>query len=595
MNKNEITPLEELLDSLRDIEGFPIGKDEDILALSDPPYYTACPNPYINDFIKEHGKPYDEATDDYHREPFVGDVSEGKNDPIYMAHSYHTKVPYKAIRKYIEHYTKEEDIVFDGFCGTGMTGVAAQFTNRNAILTDISPLACFIAYNLNSDTDPIKFELELKNILSTAEKEYNWLYKTKHDINKSGKINYVIWSDVLICPSCDNEYTYWDSSVTLSPLSIKKKYECPNCGAEINKSISIKAKTLIEDKNIGKSIYQTKQEPVLINYSFNKKIFYKKPDKFDIDLLKEINELEIPFQFPIDRLPDGDKTIEPKRTNNYSHVHHFYTKRNLFVISYLFNLANRSKLRNQNLFTLTSFILKTGTKLHNIGFKNGRINLAGVIPNTIYPPSLFAERNIINLAQGKMMDIKKAFEHKRSARKSKILIQTCSSTKLEIPSNSIDYIFIDPPFGANLMYSELNYIIEAWLRIYTENKTEAIINNSQNKKLRDYSNLMNKSFKEFYRVLKPNRWITIEFHNTKSAVWNTIQDSVLKAGFIITQVTLLDKKQGTFNQMVAPGAVEKDLIITAYKPIKRFEEQFIREAGENLEIDFIKQFLENLP
>ena len=34
----------------RAIEGFPIGTDEDILALSDPPYYTACPNPFIADF-----------------------------------------------------------------------------------------------------------------------------------------------------------------------------------------------------------------------------------------------------------------------------------------------------------------------------------------------------------------------------------------------------------------------------------------------------------------------------------------------------------------------------------------------------------------
>jgi hypothetical protein len=36
----------------RKIEGFPIGSDEDILALSDPPYYTACPNPWIADFIR---------------------------------------------------------------------------------------------------------------------------------------------------------------------------------------------------------------------------------------------------------------------------------------------------------------------------------------------------------------------------------------------------------------------------------------------------------------------------------------------------------------------------------------------------------------
>jgi len=100
-NKDYKKDLAEKLEDLKKIDGYPIGKDEDILALSEPPYYTACPNPYIKDFIEEHGTPYDEETDDYHREPFVGDVSEGKNDPIYNAHSYHTKVPPKAIMKYI--------------------------------------------------------------------------------------------------------------------------------------------------------------------------------------------------------------------------------------------------------------------------------------------------------------------------------------------------------------------------------------------------------------------------------------------------------------------------------------------------------------
>ncbi len=88
----------------RKIEGFPIGSDEDILALSDPPYYTACPNPFITDFIKHYGKPYDPSKP-YSREPFAVDVSEGKMDPLYKAHSYHTKVPHLAIVPSILHYT----------------------------------------------------------------------------------------------------------------------------------------------------------------------------------------------------------------------------------------------------------------------------------------------------------------------------------------------------------------------------------------------------------------------------------------------------------------------------------------------------------
>ena len=122
--------LRKQLPELKKIEGFPIGEDEDIIALSDPPYYTACPNPWLNDFIAEwedEKKSIPNRVESFHvAEPYASDVSEGKNNPIYMAHSYHTKVPHPAIMRYILHYTQPGDIVFDGFAGTGMTGVAAQ-------------------------------------------------------------------------------------------------------------------------------------------------------------------------------------------------------------------------------------------------------------------------------------------------------------------------------------------------------------------------------------------------------------------------------------------------------------------------------------
>lgn len=84
----------------RKIEGFPIGKDKDILALSDPPYYTACPNPWLADFVKGYGTAYD-PKQPYHREPFAADVSEGKNHPIYNAHSYQITLhaPRKALQQ----------------------------------------------------------------------------------------------------------------------------------------------------------------------------------------------------------------------------------------------------------------------------------------------------------------------------------------------------------------------------------------------------------------------------------------------------------------------------------------------------------------
>jgi DNA modification methylase len=122
--------LRKQLPELKKIEGFPIGEDDDIINLSDPPYYTACPNPWLNDFIaeweQEKGNIKSRKKDFHVDEPYASDVSEGKNNPIYNAHSYHTKVPHPAIMRYILHYTQPGDIVLDGFAGTGMTGVAAN-------------------------------------------------------------------------------------------------------------------------------------------------------------------------------------------------------------------------------------------------------------------------------------------------------------------------------------------------------------------------------------------------------------------------------------------------------------------------------------
>ena len=41
----------------RKIPGFPKGDDEAILRLSDPPFYTACPNPFLDQVLSrmEHG------------------------------------------------------------------------------------------------------------------------------------------------------------------------------------------------------------------------------------------------------------------------------------------------------------------------------------------------------------------------------------------------------------------------------------------------------------------------------------------------------------------------------------------------------------
>lgn len=612
------------IDKVRGIEGFPIGTDEDIIALSDAPYYTACPNPFIEEFIKEYGTPYDEATDDYHREPFAADVSEGKTDPVYLAHTYHTKVPHKAIMKYILHYTNPGDIVYDGFCGTGMTGVAAnacgadnpslqhsiiadmhdtKWGARKAIISDLSPAATFISANYNTSVNIVRFSEEVERILDEVEKECDWLYKTKDTndgqpvlIDNEGIINYVLWSDVFVCPNCGNEVVFWEQAVDQKAGKICVDFNCPNCNLKMSKRTGKRAQLIRYDKYTGETISIAKQVPVLISYNVGSKEYKKNVDDNDRRIIEQAEKLKIDYKIPIDCLPEGYNTAQPIRSHNFTRIHYFYTDRNLYVISKILEKAEKSEYRNQILYIMTS-LLNRASKLSNLHVSNffhgGGGAAAGNMKGIIYVPSTSLEQNVLQYFRVRFKAIIKALNYSNND----VIISTNSCTDLSnVPDKSIDFIFTDPPFGANIMYSELNFLWEAWLRVLTNNKTEAIMNEVQKKGLLEYQNLMTRCFCEYYRILKPNRWMTVEFHNSKNAVWNAIQESLIRAGFIIADVRTLDKKQASFKQATSTSAVKQDLVISAYKPKDSFKRKIVAEAGtEETAWSFVRQHLENIP
>ncbi|TXT44740.1 MAG: DNA methylase N-4/N-6 domain-containing protein [Spirochaetes bacterium] len=613
--------LRKQLPELKKLEGFPIGEDDDIIELSDPPYYTACPNPWLNDFVAEweqdkkalQAQKKRKADFEVH-EPYASDVSEGKNNPIYNAHSYHTKVPHPAIMRYILHYTQPGDIVLDGFAGTGMTGVAAQlcgnpdhelkskieqeFTSnglakpvwgaRKAICGDLSPIASFIAYNYNTPVDTARFEQEARRILAEVEKECGWMYETRHTDGSKGRINYTVWSDVFVCPDCGHEIIFWDAAVDKEKGEIKDEFTCTHCQALQTKRSLSKAMVTIHDRALDQSVRQAKTVPVLINYTINGKRHEKKPDATDLALIKKIEDLEIPYWYPTDRMPEGD---ESRRNDpvGITHVHHFYIKRALFSLASLYQRVRKLKTIPHLEFSIeqTAIGLSILNRYGPHHFSQVNRNLAG----TLYIGSQISEVSPWYILDGKIERLKKALQQIMKRQ----VVTTLSASNNIIKENSIDYIFIDPPFGANLMYSELNYLWESWLKVKTNNKLEAIENSSQNKSLFDYQQIMVRCFNEYYRVLKPGRWMTVEFSNTSAAVWNSIQTGLQQAGFVIANVAALDKKQGSFKAVTTPTAVKQDLVISCYKPSSEFDQRFRTQSGDVNVWAFVDEHLAHLP
>lgn len=605
----------------RKIEGFPIGTDEDILALSDPPYYTACPNPFLGDFIKFHGKPYDPSIP-YSREPFAVDVSEGKSDPIYKAHSYHTKVPHLAIVPSILHYTKPGDTVLDGFCGSGMTGIAAQWCgcapdeykriveadfakqglarpewgSRFAILNDLSPAATFIAANYNLPFDVLEFARAAQQLLDEVEQENGWMYETKHSDGKSvGHIEYTVWSEVFTCPDCTGEIVFLDEAMN-DEKRVKDTFACPHCRADVTKdSLQRVFETLVDPAN-GKPWKRIKYRASLISYIYNGERYEKKIDSYDADVLERIAALPLPVEvpttrFPIEQMYHGSR-IEPK---GFCNIHHFFMPRAVHSMSALWRKANTQKdarVRHMLLFFVEQGITTLSVLNRYRGNQTSQSNQ--VLTGVYYIPSQIAEISVNYRYRSKLKSITKAFDTE-TTRQMDTLIATATAARLSLETNTIDYIFTDPPFGENIFYADLNFLVETWYRVITNTMTEAIVDKRKMKGLLEYQQLMQQCFQEYYRVLKPGRWMTVVFHNSRNAVWNAIQESMQAAGFVVADVRTLDKQQGSYRQ-VTSTAVKQDLVISAYKPDSGLEGRFELEAGTEAGVwDFVRSHLKQLP
>ena len=604
-------------------EGFPVGTDEAILAMSDPPYYTACPNPWLADFVRIYGKPYDPA-EPYRREPLAVDVSVGKTDPIYKAHAYHTKVPHLAIVPSILHYTQPGDVVLDGFAGTGMTGIAAQWCGsapaayrhqleaewkkqgrpapkwgaRRVVLNDLSPAATFIAENYNLPLDVETFAKAGKRLLDQLKEEIGWMYETLHTDGKTkGRIEYTVWSQLYSCPDCTGEVNFTQEALDDDTKRVKTEFPCPHCRAALTKQRLERLYTSELDFSTGTTIQIPKRAPTLISYLVARNRYEKKPDANDLAILQKIETLPLPKEVPTIVIPPMHMTHERARMDyaGITRIHHFFLPRAARTMGWLWGKANAHpdpRIRAFLLFMVEQAIwgLSVLNRYGPTHFSQVNRMLTGVY----YVASQHSECSPWYNLGGKLDRLVKAFRNLKVSADTAVTT-TGTAACLPIPTATIDYIFTDPPFGENIYYADLNFLVESWHGVTTDSKPEAIIDRFKHKALPEYQHLMQRCFAEYYRVLKPGRWMTVVFSNSKASVWNAIQVALQQAGFVVAEVTALDKMQGSYRQVTSTTAVKQDLVISAYKPNGGLEQRFA-ERGATTESawDFVQTHLRNL-
>jgi predicted RNA-binding Zn-ribbon protein involved in translation (DUF1610 family) len=585
------------LDELRARPGFPLGDDAAIVALSLPPYQTACPNPSLTEWLGQVVG-HDGERDD--PGPYATDITVGKGNAFYKAHSYPTKVPHPAIMRFLLHYTKPGDLVLDGFSGSGSTGVAAQACGkpekklreeidsemgesniqwgyRRAVLSDLSPSASMIAAGLNLPVDGDAFDKASKDLLTRFEADLGWMYETTHTNGKLARIEYTVWSEVFTCPQCGAAVVFYDVAFNRNTRKVEEPFRCSGdgCGAELDKDRLERRLTSVRTP-AGDTTERIDLRPVRIHYVYGGARFDKAPDQADLDVLARVSRMRLAGRVPTHEVPFMHMTHEraPMPKKGFTKVHHYWGDRALHSLAWLWNEAGRE----DDPLTRMALIFWIEQALWGMSWQNryrpeGFSQVSQFQTGIYYVPSLHAECTVrYNLegsqpARGKRMSLVKTWKQS-PARLGEVVISTGSSTSLDLPSESVDYVFVDPPFGANIYYADLAYLVEAWHGVYSRSADEAIENQSRRagRTLDEYGDLMAQCFSEFYRVLKPGRWMTVEFSNHSNEVWLTVQRGLERAGFMVADSRILDKAQLSYRQVTADSAAKKDLVISCYKP-----------------------------
>ena len=507
-----------------------------------------------------------------------------RTGPLYGAFPYPTKISPETIALYIATHTKPGATIFDGFAGSGTTGLAAllcenpsedlrneaarlglrvEWGARDAVLYELGALGAFIGKTLTNPPDAEEFQRAADYTLNEVEKEFGWIY-TAEDINgKRGAIRHIVWSDVVRCPSCRLAATLWDSCVSLGPARIESQFTCPFCTHMTTLDAVERITDQFSDELTGELVEHRIRRIARIYGITGKKRWSRAPTNSDLELLDQVAQEQIPECVPNLIIPWGDLYRSGYHCG-MSRIHHFYTRRNLIAFSRLWERAStfQGALSDAIRFWLLSYNASHATIMTRVVAKSGQKDLVvtSAQPGVLYVSGLPVEKNLFHGLRRKLSTIANAFGTIHG-RQGNVSVHQKSSCAVDLPDSSIDYVFTDPPFGGNIPYAEISLLNEAWLGRFTNNTEEVIISGSQNKTIADYQQLMAATLSEVNRILKPDGKVTLVFHSASADVWNALQAAYSDARLNVEYAGVLDKKQGSFKQVTTIGAVRGDPVL----------------------------------
>lgn len=452
---------------------------------------------------------------------------------LYAMHKYWSKKPYNLVANYIQRFSAPNDIVIDTFCGSGVTITESVRLKRRAIGIDINPIAVFITKMGLSHIDIKKLKQcfnELKRSLSPIIDE---IYHTE-------------------CLKCGNlsaiaTHTIWDKEY---PQEIW--YVCDQC--KTTKGIKLASE---HDKKAA------------------------------------TNPQNLPRWYPSDSLIPNSRINAKSGTR----VSDLFTNRALVGLSLLFEKINQipdEAIRSVMLFCFSAtlpqasnlvFVIRRRGKTTGNESK-GRAEVGSWVIGYWVPTEHFEihtwrcfENRFSRILRGKE-EVNAiipssavecpSFEELHQQQEG-YLVSTGTATKLAIPSDTIDYAFVDPPHGNRIPYLELSLIWNSWFGSKSDWENEIIISEarSRQKNIIDYQNRISDAFDELWRILKPDKFMSLAFNSLDDDTWLSLLNTCLTAGFKVVEIKPLAYSARSVVQDNRKNALKTDFVITCKKQVPK--------------------------
>ena len=460
-------------------------------------------------------------------------------------HKYWGKKPSNDLKSLIEKYSKEGDTVLDPFSGYGVFCCEAYILNRNIISNDLNPIAHFLNKQL----------LEKKVNLPLLEKQWKRIKAAFQPYN--------------------NNWFGWE--IEGKPVQLISVLRDKN-------DIPFKAKYLyIGEKRATEIKLSSQKVKEFLNFEND----YEVDDWYPKIKLLQNSRISAKLEMTVADLFTKRTLACHARLLALIEKHSNGNEQDLFKMAFTANLANCSKL---------------------VPPIKSRGDMApGAWMTGFYVGETYLENNVLRYFENRLSKVLKGkkdylnqfgncgeLNFNPIEYKNNFQILQDDAKNISIGSESVDYVFTDPPYGDAVPYFEQSVIWNSWLKLSPDYENEIVISDSKerNKNHSSFEDDINLAFSEIRRVLKPNKYFSLTYHSLSGIEWKAITNACIKNGFEMVDFEWLVQKSFTPRQINRLKSIKGDVLVTFKKScLPNTLEANSNEAVSEMFINLIENWL----